>query len=50
MTELPLIISFDGAKGDQRNGGGWIIALIDETHIVSGFNKNFGQIKTINSY
>ena len=49
-TKVPLLISTDGAKGDRRSGGGWIIALIDGTPIVSGFNPNFGQIKAINSY
>ena len=49
-TTVPIIISTDGAKGDRRSGGGWIIALIDGTHIVSDFNPNFGQIKAINSY
>ena len=42
QTEVLLIISSDGAKGDWRSGGGWIIALTDETYIVSGFNPNFG--------
>ena len=50
MTKVPLIISTDGAKGDRRSGRGWIISLIDGTHIVSGFNPKFGQIKAINSY
>ena len=49
-TKVPLLISTDGVKGDRRSGGGWIIALVDGIHIVSGYNPNFGQIKAINSY
>ena len=50
QTEASLIISSDGTKGDRRGGGGWIITLKNETHIVSGFNPNFGQIKAMNLY
>ena len=50
MIEVPLIISTDGSKGDRRSGTRWIITLIDGTHIVSGFNPNFGQFKAIISY
>ena len=49
-TKVPLLISTDESKGDRRSRVGWIIALIDVTHIVTGFNQNFGQIKAINSY
>ena len=50
QTEVPIIIPSDGSKRDQRSGGGWSIALIDGTRVVSGFNPNFGQIKAIHSY
>ena len=49
-TKIPLLISTDRGKIDRQSGGGWIIALIDGTHIVSGYNPNFGKIKAINSY
>ena len=50
QTEVPIIISSNGAKENGRRRGWWIIALIDGTRIVSGFNQNFGKIKVINSY
>ena len=46
----PLLISTDGSKGSRRSGGSWIIALHNGTHITSGYNPNFGQIRQINSY
>ena len=50
QTEVPLIISSNGAKGDRRNGGGWIGTLTDGTCIISVFNPNYGKIKAIKSY
>ena len=48
--QIPLIISTDGAKGDRRIGGSLIIAKQNKTHITSGYNPNFGQIRQTKSY
>ena len=50
QQKTPLYISTDGSRTNKKSGGSWIISLVDGTSIVSGWNPDFGQINTINSY
>ena len=50
QSNTPLIISSDGSKGERRSGESWIITWECGTHIVRGYNPNFGQNSAINSY
>ena len=34
----------------MTKGGRWIIALEYETHVISGANLNFGEIRALNAY
>ena len=45
-----LLISTDRSKTYNKSGGSWIIALQDETKLVSGNNPGFGRHVDINSY
>ena len=45
-----IYIYTDGSRTNKKSGRSWIISLIDGTAIVSGWNPDFGQINTINSY
>ena len=47
QQKTPLYISTDTNK---KSGGSWSISLVDGIVIVTGWNLNFGQITTINSY
>ena len=50
INKSELLITSDGSKTRLKSGGGWVIANKDETIIVRGFNPDFDQIETMNSY
>jgi len=50
QQQTPLYTSTDGSRTNKKSGGSWIISLSDGIAIVSGWNPDYGQITTINSY
>ena len=40
----------DGSKSREKSGGGWIIADVEGSKLLSGFNPDIGDIKQINSH
>ena len=45
-----MLLATDGAKGQQKSEGGWVIAIDNGHHLIEGFNPNFGQSNHITSY
>ena len=50
LNKSQLLISTDGSRTHNKSGGSWIIALTDDTKLISGHNPEFGRHVDINSY
>ena len=50
LNKSQLLISTDGSRAHNKNGGSLIIALTDGTKLISGHNPEFGRHMDINSY